>query len=120
MGTEETNFGRRLNDAVDPNSVTPAMLFEMLLKMHKDIMEIREDLNSNLKSIHKAFLKDEDNNPDFFGHRMDHKTRQMQAEKMSGYKEGVAKKVLEYFVVSVITLIAVSVFEYVRTVIGAR
>lgn len=120
MATEETNYGRRKTDTVDPSSVTPAVLFEMLLTMHKDIIELKEEVNSNLKAIHQAFLKDDDNNPDFLGHRLDHKTRQMQAEKMNGYKEGVAKKVLEYFVVSVITLIAVSVFEYVRTMLGAR
>ena len=110
----EENPKRRASDKVADGNSLPEVILQMLVKIETDIAELRSDTSNGFRDVHKAFLRDEDNLPDFEGHRLAHKASKQHSERMEMYKQDVVKKIMGGAAMTLLGIVVMGILAYAK------
>jgi hypothetical protein len=96
------------------HSSNEQQIFELLLEIKDELAEIRTELTSFKKEVNSAFIKDEEGNIDYHGHRLFHR-KEKESEKVGKeFQVGFAKKAFEWAGIAALGFVATSVWAYFK------
>lgn len=67
--------------------------------------EVIEELKEDIKKIKSAFIKDDDNEPDYSGHKYFHKKEHDSSQEMKRKRSEVTTNIITWAIMALITII---------------
>lgn len=80
--------------------------------------EIHRELKTLTQKVESAFVKDDDGEPDYAGHKMYHKKQQDDDEEYAKHRARLLREVLTWIVIGVLSVVGTSLVKQYLLVPG--
>ena len=70
-------------------------VIEHILELKEHLAKLEEKLDRHIHTVHRAFPRNDLQEPDFDGHRIYHATKKSEEHTISSYKQGIVGRVLQ-------------------------
>lgn len=93
---------------------TQKEVLDHILEIKEQLAELEDKLDRHIYVVHRAFPRNDLQEPDFDGHRHYH-TKKVNEEKIvSGYKQGITEKILQGVVGFILMLLGMGAVAWLK------
>ena len=85
-----------------------------LLELKSQIQKIENKLEQHIHTVHRAFPRNDLQEPDFDGHRHYHTKKVNEEKVVSGYKQGITEKILQGVVGFILMLLGMGAVAWLK------
>lgn len=93
---------------------TQKEVIEHVLEIKEQLAELEDKLDRHIHVVHRAFPRNDLQEPDFDGHRHYHTKKVNEEKVVSGYKQGITEKILQGVVGFILMLLGMGAVAWLK------
>lgn len=84
---------------------------------HSELLhEIHRELQTLTQKVESAFVKDEDGEPDYIGHKLFHKKQNDSADEYSRHRAKILREIVTWVAIGILSIVGNSLFQqYIKS-----
>ena len=97
------------------SSRTIQEVMQHLTEMKEQLRKLDEKLDNHIHSVHRAFPRNDLQEPDFDGHRVYHTTKKEESKTISSYKHSITNRILQGVTGFVLLLLGIGATSWFKS-----
>lgn len=93
---------------------TQKEVLEHILEIKEQLADLEDKLDRHIHVVHRAFPRNDLQEPDFDGHRHYHTKKVNEEKVVSGYKQGITEKILQGVVGFILMLLGMGAVAWFK------
>lgn len=93
---------------------TQKEVLDHILEIKEQLAELEDKLDRHIHVVHRAFPRNDLQEPDFDGHRHYHTKKVNEEKVVSGYKQGITEKILQGVVGFILMLLGMGAVAWLK------
>ena len=85
-----------------------------LLELKSQVQKIENKLEQHIHTVHRAFPRNDLQEPDFDGHRVYHSNKKVESVKITEFKHGVTARILQGIVGFLLMLVSIGGLSWIK------